>query len=308
MGVDVGGTNIKIGLVDDVGQTLAFESIATNEPAGPQQAIDRVATTCAALSLRVGLDFGEIARIGLGTPGTMCLRRGILLEPPNLPQWYHFPIRKALQEATQHPISFINDANAAAYGEFWVGTGAKDNSLALLTLGTGVGGGLIYEGQLINGVNSSGSELGHIIVDSRPEARLCVWGGGRGELEAYASASAVAAIALERLQAGAESSLADDYQRGEKISAKKIYQAAKSGDAFSLKLIDETAYYLGIGIASAVYAIDPGLVVLGGAMNFGGRNSPIGQTISSRYRGRIPAPHISECFRWHQNRICNAGG
>ena len=89
-------------------------------------------------------------------------------------------------------MAFNNDANAAAYGEFWVGSGRQHDSLILLTLGTGVGGGIIVNGMVIEGVNSFGAECGHIIVDSRPDARLCVWGGGRGELEAYASASAVA--------------------------------------------------------------------------------------------------------------------
>jgi glucokinase len=105
------------------------------------------------------------------------------------------------------PVSFINDANAASFGEFWVGTGAKVDSLILLTLGTGVGGGIIVDGHLINGVNSFGSECGHVIVDSRPDARLCVWGGGRGQLEAYASASAVARAAEEGVRAGAVSAL-----------------------------------------------------------------------------------------------------
>jgi glucokinase len=200
----------------------------------------------------------------------------MLIDPPNLPNWHHFAIRDAFRDAIAKPISFINDANAAAYGEFWVGTGAKHDSLALLTLGTGVGGGIIVEGKLINGVNSFGSECGHMIVDSRPDARLCVWGGGRGHLEAYASASAVAARAEEGLRRGAVSSLSRILMNGKAITAKRVYEAAQIGDEFSLKIIDETAMYLGIGVTSLVHATDPGLVVLGGAMSFGGSGSPIG--------------------------------
>ncbi|MGN6133398.1 MAG: ROK family protein [Aureliella sp.] len=283
-GVDVGGTNIKIGLVDDAGATLDFQEIETNEPEGPQQAVDRIAQTCRQIVERTGVDQGLIQRLGLGTPGTMDIPRGVFVEPPNLPNWYHFPIRDAVSTACGLPVSFINDANAASFGEFWVGTGAKVNSLILLTLGTGVGGGIIVDGHLISGANSFGSECGHIIVDSRPDARLCVWGGGRGQLEAYASASALAQHAEIRLRQNVVSSLTRLAMVGKSITAKRIYEAAEQGDAFALGLIDETAFYLGIGVTTLVHTIDPGLVVLGGAMNFGGSSSPVGRRFLEKVR------------------------
>ena len=276
-GIDVGGTNIKIGLVDDQGRTLAFESIETRETQGPQQAVERAATTCRDLAGSLGIPLSDIPQVGLGVPGSMCLKKGILVEPPNLPHWYGFAIKRALEEAIELPVSFINDANAAAYGESWMGAGAEHDSLAMFTLGTGVGGGLITQGTLINGSNSFGSECGHIIVDSSPDARLCVWGGGKGHLEAYSSASAVAARAEEAIAAGANSSLRQRRDEGQTVTAKLIHDEAVLGDPLSLELIDETAFYLGVGVASAVHAIDPGLVVLGGAMNFGGPNCPIGR-------------------------------
>ena len=282
-GVDVGGTNIKIGLVDDSGATLDFEDIETREPAGPQQAVDRIAETVETIVARCRAPREQIKRLGLGTPGTMDIPRGVFVEPPNLPNWYHFPIRDAVAAACKLPISFINDANAASFGEFWVGTGAEHNSLILLTLGTGVGGGIIVDGHLINGVNSFGSECGHIIVDSRPDARLCVWGGGRGQLEAYASASALAQHAEQQLKQSV-SSLTRLAMAGKAITAKRIYEAAEAGDDFSLSLIDETAFYLGIGITTLVHTIDPGIVVLGGAMNFGGPKSRVGQRFLTKVR------------------------
>ena len=286
-GVDIGGTNIKIGLVDNSGQTLGYDSIETNEQLGPQQAVERCAATIVKLCQQLQLPSAELVRIGLGSPGTLCLKRGMLLDPPNLPNWHYFAIRDALQVSTAKPVSFINDANAAAYGEFWVGTGAKHDSLALLTLGTGVGGGIIIDGHLLNGVNSFGSECGHVVVDCRPDARLCVWGGGRGHLEAYASASAVAVRAEEGLRRGAVSTLSQILMNGKAITAKRVYEAATIGDEFSLKIIDETAMYLGVGVASVVHAVDPGLVVFGGAMNFGGASSPIGQRFLERVRGEF---------------------
>lgn len=283
-GIDVGGTNIKIGLVDDLGRTLAFEEIETHESDGPQQAVDRAAETCERLSIPCKEAGQPIVRVGLGTPGTMDIPNGLFLEPPNLPHWWHFPIRDAVSKACGLPVSFINDANAASFGEFWVGTGAKDNSLILLTLGTGVGGGIIVDGHLISGINSFGSECGHVIVDSRPDARLCVWGGGKGQLEAYASASAVAQRAEEGLRDGQPSSLTALAMAGKAITSRRVYEAAEKGDAFALKIVDETAFYLGIGITTLVHTIDPGLVVLGGAMNFGGPKSVVGQRFLSKIR------------------------
>lgn len=277
LGIDVGGTNIKIGLLDNRGRTLAFASIPTNETEGPQQAIDRTAAACRGLAEQLGIPMTSVVRAGLGAPGPMCLRRGMMLDPVNLPHWHHFAIQQALSEALHMQVSFVNDANAAAFGEFWVGTGETYESLALFTLGTGVGGGLITAGKLINGVNSFGSEMGHVVVDCRKDARLCVWGGGRGHLEAYASASAVAARTREQLEAGVASSLMEKFSAGARITSKTVYQAALDGDAFALSIIDETAFYLGIGTTAAVHAVDPGIVVFGGAMDFGGAQCPVGR-------------------------------
>lgn len=296
-GVDVGGTNIKIGLVDNRGRTLAFQSIATDEAVGPESAIRRCADTCRELAASIGARPQDIPYAGLGTPGPMCLERGLLLNPTNLPHWHNFKIRDALQEALNLPVSFINDANAATFGEYWVGTGEQHSSLAMFTLGTGVGGGLIFDGNLINGTNSFGSECGHFVVDSRPDARLCVWGGGKGHLEAYASASAIAARASEGILAGATTTLAKILELRKSITAKHVYDAALGGDGFALNIVDETAFYLGIGTACVVHAIDPGMVVLGGAMNFGGRECEIGQRflsgIKDEFRRRT-FPNVAE--------------
>jgi glucokinase len=274
LGIDVGGTGIKIGLTDDQGATLDFIAIETLEPQGPEDAMRRVNIACEEILNRCGLSKKQVLRAGLGTPGSQDIRKGLLLQPPNHPHWHHFPIVKCLEDALGMPVSYANDANAAAFGEFWVGTGKVHDSMVLLTLGTGVGGGVIIDNELIVGQNSFGGECGHMIIDPSPNARLCAWGGGRGHLEAYASASGVTARAREELRAGAHSILASDI---EKITAKKIFEAAEQGDAWSLSFIEQTGGYLAIGITSMVHMVDPGLVVLGGAMNFGGPNSKTGQ-------------------------------
>jgi len=281
-GVDVGGTNTKIGLVDDAGKTLAFRSIPTNEAAGPADLLQRAADTIRAMAADVGISPGDLAAAGLGTPGPMDIPNGLILDPTNLPHWRNFAVRDTLRDMLNLPVAFSNDANAAAYGEFWVGSGAEASSMIMLTLGTGVGGGIIVEGMAIEGVNSFGAECGHIIIDSRPDARLCTWGGGRGELEAYASASAVAARAQQWLDEGRISRLSDRIAAGETLTTLMLSEEAEKGDALSLEVILESATYLGIGITTLVHTIDPGAVILGGAMNFGGDQSEVGRKFLAR--------------------------
>jgi len=280
-GVDVGGTNTKIGLVDDDGQTLDYRSIPTNEEAGPADLLQRAAGAIKEMAAAVGIRDRELVATGLGTPGPMDIPNGRILDPTNLPHWRHFPVRAELGESLSLPVTFSNDANAAAYGEFWVGSGRDASSMIMLTLGTGVGGGIIVEGHAIEGVNSFGAECGHIIVDSRPDARLCVWGGGRGELEAYASASALVQ-AQQMLDGGRSSSLRARVDAGETLTTLMLAEEAARGDALALEVIMASATYLGIGITTLVHTIDPGAVILGGAMNFGGDQSEVGRKFLER--------------------------
>lgn len=276
VGVDVGGTNTKIGIVDNDGHTIVRESIPTEEERGPEDAMVRIKKAADGMLASAGLSWDEVPAVGLGTPGTQDIPRGMILAPPNMPHWRYFPVRDRLGEVCGRPCSYLNDANAAAFGEFWVGSGREHSSMVMYTLGTGVGGGVILDGMLVNGVHSFGSELGHMVVDARPEARTCVWGGGRGELEAYASASAVVARAQEALDAGRDSSVRQRLSRGEELTSLMLGEEAERGDDFSMEIILETARHLGVGITSIVHAVDPGLVVIGGAMTFGGSESRVG--------------------------------
>lgn len=289
-GIDIGGTGIKIGLVDDLGRTVAYERLPTRESEGPTAAVQRVAAVVTDINDRLNVA-GDIAAVGVGAPGPMDLEAGTLVGPPQLPSWWGFNIVQAFSELLGRPISFLNDANAAAYGEFWRGSAREDKSMMLLTLGTGVGGGAIVDGELVNGVNSFGSECGHMIVDPSPTARLCVWGGGRGHLEAYASASGVVQRTHALLREGRESALAGHLGGNDsEITAKRVYEAALADDELAIQIIDETAYWLGVGITSIIHLLDPGSVVLGGAMNFGGVNCRIGQRflagVSSEFKRR----------------------
>jgi glucokinase len=284
--VDVGGTNIKIGIVDDEGRPLAHASMPTDEEAGPEQAVDRVSQELRKMISTLGLKPSSIARVGLGTPGTMDVSKGILLEPGNLPHWWHFPIKQALEEACGRPVTFANDARAATYGEFWIGSGRVLSSMVMFTLGTGVGGGIVIGDLLVEGENSAGSELGHLIIDYHDDARMCSC-GKPGHLEGYASATAVVKRTEEALAAGRASSLSKRVSAGEELSALMIDQEAERGDKLSLEIVNETARYLGIGIVSAMHAIDPAGIVIGGAMTFGQHETATGRMFLNRMKEEV---------------------
>jgi glucokinase len=286
VGVDVGGTGVKIGVVDEHGRTLARTSIPTLEERGPQDAVERIARTLQGELATTGLSLHDVAAVGLGTPGTMDIPQGMMLDPPNLPHWQNFPIRDALAKQCGKPVSFANDANAAAYGEYWVGSGRDYRSMVMLTLGTGVGGGIIVDDVSIDGENSHGSECGHIIIDYTPDARLCPC-GQTGHLEAYASATALVKRTKEALAAGRQSTLNARVAEGEEPSGLMLAQEAENGDQLALELILETAMYVGIGAVSLMHTIDPGAVILGGAMNFGGNASELGRRFIERVREEV---------------------
>lgn len=289
-GVDVGGTNIKIGLVDDHGNTVVYRKIPTLETEGPQRYMERSTEVMQEICAELGRPISDVTAIGLATPGTMDIDNGLLLEPHNLPNSYNFPIRDCLAKLTGRPVIYANDANAAAFGEYWLGSGREFRSMILLTLGTGVGGGIIVDDLLIDGEHSHGGELGHIIIDFSENART-IPTGQKGHLEAYASGTAIIKRTAEALAGDLkkESSLHIRIDNGEPLSPLMVSQEASRDDSLSLHIVMETARYLGIGIVSLMHTIDPGAVVLGGAIDFGGHETPLGRKFLERVRQEVKA-------------------
>jgi glucokinase len=286
LGFDVGGTNIKLGVVDDLGRPMGHTKIVTEEDRGPRDAVKRARVAVDEMLAKLGLSLADIAAVGLCVPGTMDIPRGMFLEPHNLPHWHYFPIRDCVAEAFGKPVSFANDANAAAYGEFWVGSGRKYHSIVLLTLGTGVGGGIIIGDLSIDGENSHGSECGHIIVDNTPAARMCGC-GQPGHLEAYCSATALVERTHELIAQGRATSLQEKINETSPLTALMIAQEADHGDSLSFEVIMELATWLGLGIVTLMHTIDPGAVILGGAMNFGGHDDAVGRRFIEQVRGIV---------------------
>lgn len=286
IGVDLGGTNVKVGAVDDLGRPMSWLSIPTDAPAGPDAAVRRMAAAVEQAIAAAGLAHGEIAGVGLGSPGTMDIPTGMLLEPPNLVGWDQFPIRDRLKAACELEVTFSNDANAAAYGEFWVGCGRQLASMVLFTLGTGVGGGIIIGDTAVEGHHSTGSECGHIIIDYRDDARMCPC-GQPGHLEAYCSATALVKRTREALDAGRTSSLTKRLAKGDELTPVLIAAEAEAGDAVALDLILETARFFGVGATAIMHVIDPEGVVIGGAMTFGGEATPLGRRFIEEVRAEV---------------------
>ena len=285
-GVDVGGTNVKIGIVDDAGQILAQCKFPTEPEKSPTVAIEKSNQAINEILSSAGIDQQQLAAIGLGTPGPLDLQSGKILTPVNLPGWRDFPIRDELAAATGRPVSYVNDAGAAAFGEYWAGGAEKYKSMILITLGTGVGGGIIIDDRSIDGAHSMGAEIGHMVIDNTDEARKC--GCGRlGHLEAYASATSVAKRAQEGLASRKDSLLNQGDNEDSPITSLSVFQAATQSDKYALELVIETALRLGDAIATLAHIIDPAIVLLGGAMNFGGSESPVGTQFLEEIRSRV---------------------
>jgi len=293
VGIDVGGTNIKLGLVDDAGQSVAYHSMPTEQHKGAEDACRRIAEVVQELRQQSGLAANDLAYAGIATPGPMDIPQGMILRPGNLPAWWDFPIRDRMSYYLGLPVAFANDANAAAYGEFWRGAGEKYHSLVLLTLGTGIGGGIIVGDTLIEGEHSCGSECGHIIVNPADDAPLDSL-GKRGSLESCTNATAVVERALRAAAKANNSTLAKRVAAGETMTPRIVAEEAERGDEVARKVIAETAYWLAIGIVSLIHTIDPDAVILGGAMTFGGDHNPVGrefiQTIRDEVRPRLLEP------------------
>lgn len=282
LGIDVGGTNIKSGVVDDDGIVLSRASVPTEPTKGPDHGVRQMAAAARQALNTASVEVQQIAAVGLATPGTMDIPAGLLLDPPNLPGWQNYPVRKNVAEAIGLPTILQNDANAAAYGEYWAGSASDADSLVFFTLGTGLGGGLIVDDTIVEGEHSHGSELGHTIIEM-DDGRLCAT-GQYGTLEAYCSATALIQRFHESIEAGRRSSVTDRMDDVTAVSPLLMAEEAERGDELSIELILEMARCLGVATTSIVHVIDPTMVLLGGAMTFGRHETGIGRRFLERVR------------------------
>jgi glucokinase len=255
LGIDIGGTNVKAALVSEDGALLSFLSSSwSGGPAG-----DAVATAAALrASLCEGHPEAEVIACGVGSAGLVDSESGVVRMSPNLPEWRDVPLRRMFEEALGLPTRLENDANAAAYGEFASGAARGSTNAVVVTLGTGIGGGIIVGGRLYRGRSFAG-EVGHMTVDFHGEACPC---GNSGCLERLASAGAIVRGASGLLESGRESVL----EQGPELTAERVAEAASDGDAVAVEALSAAGRALGAGLATLGLVLDPDVIVLGGGV------------------------------------------
>ncbi|MBE3556366.1 MAG: ROK family protein [Firmicutes bacterium] len=260
LAVDIGGTKIAAGVVTPDGRVLAVDRMPTLPQQGPASALERLRTLVQRLA-----DQSEqpLAAIGIGSVGPIDVQKGTIVEASNLPDWHDVPLTATLSEALHLPAFLANDANAAALGEYRFGAGQGAASLVYLTASTGIGGGVVIHGKLLDGTSGNGFEIGHTTLVHNGRPCGC---GNFGCLEAYASGSAIAAFARQAVARGIPSVLTELADTTEAITAVHVAEAVRRNDPLATTLWYEAMEALGAGVATTINLINPDRVVIGGGL------------------------------------------
>lgn len=259
IGVDLGGTNLRVAAFRPAGEMLDKFGAPTNMGWGAEALVEAVVDGIG--SIRGRRRDEKLLGIGIGAPGFILLEKGIITKSPNLPGLENFPMRDRLQQRLGCPVILENDANAAALGEKWMGAGRGVDDLVLLTLGTGIGGGIISGGKVLHGYLGMAGELGHITVEPR-EGALCGC-GNTGCMEAHASATAILRMAEEAVRAGRSPALA---RVPAKLTSAGVYEAAAGGDTEARSIFERMGRALGVGLAALINTFNFPLYLLGGGV------------------------------------------
>lgn len=269
LGLDIGGTKLAVGLAEPNGTIRAEAREPSRAAEGPDGMISRVIEMARRVVGDGGLDLEQVVAIGIGCGGPLDPDRGVVLDALNNPGWIDVPLVQRVQGALGRPAYLDNDANAAALGEHRFGAGRGIDNMVYLTISTGVGGGVILDGQLRHGADGNAGELGHLSVCYKGRHCRC---GGIGCLEAYASGTNIALRALEAIHAGACSTelarLAAEDEAS--VTAEAVVDAVRHGDPLARAVWDETMVLLGAGVASIINAFNPQRIVLGGGVTKAG--------------------------------------
>jgi glucokinase len=265
--VDFGATDVKIGCFDSQLTLLGKVAMSTDADLGPEATVERIAVAIEQLVGETGRTFDSIVAAGIGTPGPADYQRGIIISAANLP-FRNTPICEMLSTRLDCPVAFDNDANVACWGEFTVGAGKGVRDMVFITLGTGVGGGIISAGRLLHGCGGNSSEIGHVIMV--PGGRPCGC-GQHGCVEAYASAHQTALRATEAIEAGEPSSLKDILDEQGQVTCRDVYEHLLRGDALAQRITDETARMLAVLCIGLFHVLEPSRIVFGGGMTAAGQ-------------------------------------
>ena len=262
IGVDIGGTTVKMGLFEEDGKILDKWEIVTDTSEEGKAVLPNIASSIAAKISEHGLDKRDVLGIGAGVPAPVN-SEGIVNGSANL-GWKYKEVKKELEELTGLSAYIGNDANVAALGEMWKGGGEGEKNMIMVTLGTGVGGGVIIDGKMLVGANGAGGEIGHICVNYSETDRCGC--GNRGCLEQYASATGIVRLAKRKLGQEMRSTVLNK----EDVTAKDVFDAVKSGDEVAQEIAVEFGRYLGYGLANLAAVADPAVFVIGGGVSKAG--------------------------------------
>ncbi len=269
IGVDLGGTNIVSAIVNYQGKIVNRLKVPTLAERGKEATIKRIIETIHENIVQSAIAPGDIIGIGIGAPGPLDVKKGVINFAPNLPGWKDVPLKKILEDEFNIKVVLENDANAAAWGERCFGAGQGVNNLVCFTLGTGIGGGIIIDGKIYHGSNYGAAELGHMTVNKDGPRCNC---GNYGCLEAYSSATGIKNRIKNRIKEGIKSEFLnfDDDKLFESLRLKSIFETARKGDKLTKGVVEEAISYLGIAIANIANILNPEMVVLvGGITNEG---------------------------------------
>ena len=260
VGVDLGGTKIDTVLSDSRGKIKARELAETRAGEGPDAVIARIVAAIKKVS-----DGANVSGVGIGAAGVIDLKTGVVTFSPNMPGWHNVPFRDIVQREVGIATFVDNDATVAALGEYKFGAAKGIDHFVCVTVGTGIGGGIVTNGEIYRGISGSAGEIGHMTIDINGPRCGC---GNNGCWEALASGTALEREAAARLRAGANTTIPRFVKEGsKKINARSIYLAAKDGDPLANELIAQLGFYLGVGLANLVNVFNPQLIVLSGGVS-----------------------------------------
>lgn len=258
IGVDLGGTNTRAGLVTADGEIVGRGRRKTPVDDGANAVVKAIADCAREAAGDGGVPLKEVVGIGVGSPGPLDPNEGVIISPENLQCMHGVPLRAQLKANLGRPVRVDNDANMAAYGEQWLGAGRDVGHFLCVTLGTGVGGGWVSDGQLMHGFNGNAAEVGHVTVDSEGPRCIC---NNYGCLELYASATAMVRRTRERIDADRPETRLSDVQ-----TTREIFEAAEQGDDFAKAMFEETGIFLGIGLVTLVNVTNVEMIALAGGL------------------------------------------
>jgi glucokinase len=270
LGIDLGGTKILTSVINAQGEMLSRDHSITPAAKGPEGVIQAIHASAERALEGASISMDRVWAVGVGAPGLADTKAGILYTSPNLPGWKDVPLRDILQEKLKKKAFLINDGNAAALGEFYFGAAKGVPHFIYVTISTGIGGGIVVDGKVLNGFMGMAGEIGHMtIADEGPPCHC----GNRGCWEALASGTALAKEAQKRIEKGADTTILT-FAEGkiDKVTAQVVQTAAEKGDLLANELILKTAYYFGVGLANLVNIFNPEMIVIGGGLsNMGDR-------------------------------------